>query len=265
MPRILTNLDAANVARIVNLPNPVAPGDVANKAYVDSVAQGLTPKAPVWATTVGDIVLSGLGTQANGDWTTALTAGDRVLVKNQALPVQNGIYVAAAGGWTRSPDMPAGSHARSVYCMVSTGTTLADTGWVCTTDSPDVVGTDPITFVQFSGAGAITASTGLTRVGNDIRAVVDTVSIQVNLSNQLEVVPAARFTGHKVTALIGDGVNNTFVITHGLNVRTVLVMIRDAVTNELVTADIEATNLTQITVSFISIPTLNAYEVTIIG
>lgn len=265
MPRLLTNLDAANVARIINLPTPINPGDVVNKAYVDAIAQGLTPKAPAWATTVGDIVLSGLGTQANGDWSTALTAADRVLVKNQANPIQNGLYAAAAGAWARTADMAAGSNGRSVYCMVSTGATLADTGWVCTTDTPAVVGTNPLTFVQFSGAGAITASTGLERVGNDIRAVVDGVSIQINLLNQLEVVPAERFGGHKVVALVGDGLNNVFVIPHALNVRTVHVMIRDAATNDLVLANVEATSTLSVTVSFLSVPAVNAYEVTILG
>lgn len=76
--------------------------------------------------------------------------GDRIL-RNVGNTVPNGIYVAAAGPWARAADMSAGSSAEDVFTFISQGTTFADTGWLCTTDRPnDVVGTDPITFVQFS-------------------------------------------------------------------------------------------------------------------
>ena len=84
---------------------PTVDQDVANKAYVDSVAQGLDIKASCLYTTTGNITLSGLGTQANGDWPSTLTAGDRILVKNQINQAQNGIYAASATGWTRTADM----------------------------------------------------------------------------------------------------------------------------------------------------------------
>jgi hypothetical protein len=71
---------------------PTADADVANKAYVDSVAQGLDIKASCLYTTTGNITLSGLGTQANGDWPSTLTVGDRILVKDQTNQAQNGIY-----------------------------------------------------------------------------------------------------------------------------------------------------------------------------
>ena len=74
--------------------DPVNAQDGATKAYVDSVAQGLNVKQASVATTTGNITLSGLSTQAGGDWASSLTAGDRVLVKNQTLSENNGIYVA---------------------------------------------------------------------------------------------------------------------------------------------------------------------------
>jgi hypothetical protein len=61
----------------------VADADVANKAYVDSVAQGLDIKASCLYATTNNITLSGLAIQAGGDWPSALTAGDRILVRNQ--------------------------------------------------------------------------------------------------------------------------------------------------------------------------------------
>jgi hypothetical protein len=105
----------------------------------------------------------------------------------------------------------------------------------------------------------------LEKIGNDIRAVTDGTSIQVNGSNQLEVVSGVRFSSHKVTALIGDGVNNVIAVTHGLNTRNIEVTIREVATQAFVIANIEANTLNQATFTFIAVPTVNAYEVTIIG
>lgn len=57
--------------------------------------------------TTGNITLSGLATQAGGDWAGALTAGNIILVKNQSTASQNGVWVAAAGAWARHAYAPA--------------------------------------------------------------------------------------------------------------------------------------------------------------
>ena len=72
--------------------SPSADIDIANKAYVDSVAQGLDVKASCVYATTGNITLSGLAVQAGGDWASSLTAADRILVKNQTAQADNGIY-----------------------------------------------------------------------------------------------------------------------------------------------------------------------------
>lgn len=85
--------------------------------------------------TTGNITLSGLGTQAGGDWAAPLTAGQIVLVKNQSTGSQNGVWVAAAGAWTRHSYAPAaavilGSNdgismiRNSVYACVDGGANL---------------------------------------------------------------------------------------------------------------------------------------------
>jgi len=145
---------------------PVGDTDIANKAYVDSVAQGLDIKASCVYSTTGNITLSGLGTQAGGDWPSTLTAGDRILVKNQGSSQFNGIYVAAAGTWARSADMNVWAEVPSAFTFIQTGTTLADTGWVCTANKGGTIDVTAMPWSQFSGAGSYLAGTGLTLTGN---------------------------------------------------------------------------------------------------
>jgi len=145
---------------------PSADLDIANKAYVDSVAQGLDVKASCVYATTNNITLSGLAVQAGGDWAATLTAGDRILVKNQTNQAANGIYVASASGWTRSADMNTWAEVPSAFTFIESGTTLSDTGWVCTSNQGGTIDVTPITWSQFSGAGSYLAGTGLTLTGN---------------------------------------------------------------------------------------------------
>jgi len=146
--------------------SPSADLDIANKAYVDSVAQGLDVKASCVYATTNNITLSGLAVQAGGDWIATLTAADRILVKNQTAQADNGIYVASASGWTRSADMNTWAEVPGAFTFVESGTTLSDTGWVCTSNQGGTINVTPITWSQFSGAGSYLAGTGLTLTGN---------------------------------------------------------------------------------------------------
>jgi hypothetical protein len=62
--------------------------------------------------------------------------------------------------------MDAAAEFPGAFTFVEQGTTLADTGWVCTTNAPVTIGTTPITWSQFSDAGSYIAGDGLTLVGN---------------------------------------------------------------------------------------------------
>lgn len=145
---------------------PTSATDIANKGYVDSVAQGLDVKASCVYSTTNNITLSGLAVQAGGDWVATLTAGDRILVKDQTLSQFNGIYVASASTWARSADMNTWAEVPSAFTFIESGTTLADTGWVCTSNQGGTIDVTPITWSQFSGAGSYLAGTGLTLTGN---------------------------------------------------------------------------------------------------
>jgi hypothetical protein len=172
--------------KITSVADPAASTDAANKSYVDSVAQGLDIKASVRVATTANITLSGTQT-IDG---IVLVASDRVLVKNQTTGTQNGIYVVAAGAWTRATDMAAGSDASGAFTFVQYGTSLADTGWVQTAD-PAVVGTDALVWTQFSGAGTYSAGTGLTLTGStfSIDSTVATLTGSQTLTNKTLTLP----------------------------------------------------------------------------
>ncbi|HKR24066.1 MAG TPA: hypothetical protein VJS15_02315, partial [Allosphingosinicella sp.] len=101
-----------------------------------------------------NITLSGLQT-IDG---VALGAGDRVLVKDQGSAVNNGIYVAASGGWSRAADMDgAGEAVGGTMVLVTSGTTLAGSYWRIAGSGAIAIGTDPIVFV----AGAADSAGGI--------------------------------------------------------------------------------------------------------
>lgn len=136
--------------------------DIANKQYVDAIAQGLNPKQAVKCATTANITLSGL--QTIDTYTTL--AGDRVLVKNQGTSSENGIYIAGAGAWTRSTDMDVWSEVPGAYTVILNGSANINTGWVCTASDTGTIGVTAMPWVQFSGTGTYYAGTGLSLAAN---------------------------------------------------------------------------------------------------
>ena len=234
--------------RITNVATPTGDTDAANKSYVDAVKTGLNVKdAARLATTAALTVTYANGTAGVGATLTnagtlaALTldsvpvvSGDRVLIKDQATALQNGIYTVtdigtASIAWvlTRAIDFdnnPNGEVAGGDFIFVQEGTTQADNGYVVTTNGTITVGTTTIDFVQFSGAGQITAGDGLTKSGNIINAVgtsnritvaADSIDISTAYVGQATITTLGTITTGTWTAAIiageygGTGVANT--------------------------------------------------------
>jgi len=184
-----TSSVSLNSQTITNLADPTSAQDAATKAYVDAVASGLDPKASVLYTTTGNINLTGTATQGNGTWPGALTAGDRILVKDQTDPIENGIYDAAAGAWARSEDFdgtPASEVTNGAFTLVSAddGSAQVGTGWVVTSADPIVVDTDPIDFTQITSPGAVSVLNDLTDV--DTTGVVTNAGLRFNGTNWVD-------------------------------------------------------------------------------
>ena len=156
-----SSLTLGGLTTVTVTQDPTSALQLATKQYVDAVAQGLDPKASCVAATTANITLSGTQT-IDG---VALIAGDRCLVKDQTLSQNNGIYLVAAGAWTRATDMDSWLEVPGAFTFIEQGTLYADTGWVCTSNAGGTLGTTPITWVQFAGVGSYTAGTGLTLTG----------------------------------------------------------------------------------------------------
>lgn len=210
--------------------DPVSSLQVATKAYVDNVASKINFHQAVVAATTENLLggvynngTDGVGAtitkNSNGsigtiDGATVLV-GDRILVRAQATSSQNGIYTITAVGdgsspWviTRATDAdnsPVGEMATGDFCFVTSGTANKGYAFVNTsTANPIVIGTDAITYAQFSAAESLTAGAGLVKTG--VTLDVGTASntrIVVNTDN----IDLANVARNNTTGSIG----NTFI------------------------------------------------------
>lgn len=133
------------------------------RRYVDTIANGLKPKAAVKVATIAPVILSGL-TQTIDTITPFLT-GDRILVKNQISGQTNGIYSASTGSWGRTGDFDGlilGEVTSGAYMWVLTGGTNENTAWVLDTPDPIIVGVTPMNFVLFAQVADVVGGTGIT-------------------------------------------------------------------------------------------------------
>lgn len=195
-----------NNQKITGLAAPNSSNEAATKGYVDMSIQGLDPKASVRAATDANITLSGTQT-IDG---VVLSAGERVLVKEQSSAAQNGIYLVAAGSWTRSPDMDEWAEVPNAYVFVEEGTVNADIGYLCTANSNGTLGTTAISWSQFTGAGNIEAGNGLTKTGSTINAVGTTDRIAVG-ADSIDI--SANYIGQATITTLGTITNGTWAAT----------------------------------------------------
>lgn len=225
-----SSLTLGGLTSVAVTQDPVSALQLATKQYVDAVAQNLNIHAACAAATTGTLasITGGTVTYNNGSsgvgatltLSVALTTldgytlvnGDRLLIKNEVSTANNGIYTWATGGTvlTRATDFDTNVEiASGDFTFISNGTLYANTGWVQTLPVT-TVGTSPIVFTQFSGAGTYTAGTGLTLTGSQF-SLTNPVAISLGGTGQATASAAFNALSPITTTgdlIIGNGANS---------------------------------------------------------
>ena len=220
-----------NGTGVVNVPSgykdrtQFGTNSLVTKEYVDALKQALDIKDSVKVATTADLGATynnGAGTLTNAGAnaaisidTISLSAGDRVLVKDQSTPAENGIYTVTTVGdgstpWvlTRAEDANiAAEITGGVFTFVEDGSSNADNGYVFTHNGAPTLGTTALTVSQFSGAGQIIAGDALSKTGNTLNVNDDNITLEVSSD-------ALRIKGISATAagdlLIGAAANGGY-------------------------------------------------------
>ncbi len=191
-PVINTSISGSAISDDATFASPsstIVPTTNAVKSYVDAVASGLSPKQSVLLATAAALPsstysngVSGVGATLTGVATgvltvdgTAVSLNDRLLIKNQAAGLQNGIYrctVAGAVGvafiLTRTTDNDTSAEIVGSYVFVESGTVNSSAGFVNTNTGTVTIGTTALNWTQFSGAGEINVTAPIVKTGNNI-------------------------------------------------------------------------------------------------
>lgn len=250
----------ANGQRITSVGSPSAGTDAANKDYVDAGIRGLSWKEEVVAASTGNVSLTAPGTTLDG---VTLAANDRILLKDQTAPAENGIHVWTASGaaLTRALDADSGPELSGATVTVQRGTVNADRVYRVTADDPLTVGTTAITLAQVGGAAAAKAAgNGLTEdgtsynvgAGNGISVTADAVAVD-------PAVVVRKVAANNVAATSTD-------VTHNFGHRDVQVQVFSTASPwQQEYPDVSLPDLNTVRVTFASAPAAGAYRIVVQG
>jgi hypothetical protein len=161
------------------------PKNATTKEYVDErFATGFEVKEAVQVVSLSSTTTAGLIT-IDGY---SVSPDDRVLLIGQDDEIYNGLWLAQSTDWLRPDDFLNGTLAGQAYVLTLTGLEQAGSSWVCDTPAA-FVGTDTLTFTQFSVAGRTTGANVGTGAGTG-QIFRDKTGIYINFKS---LAPANNF------------------------------------------------------------------------
>lgn len=285
----VTNLhlaaDTAVGFKLTTVTDPTAAQDAATKKYVDNKINGLAWKAPVKAATAAALPAvtgSGTGTlvaEANGilevDGIKFETVGQRVLVKNQVIEKDNGVYEMSVKGTagakftlTRTADALTEAQLLQATMLVEEGTVNKDTEWNLSTLPGFVVNTTALVFVEIqSGLSVIGDATYTVRTANTIAVKPNTTTPAVPAENAASALAkgGTRVVSFAFTTKIAT---LTYTFPHNLNTKLYVLQAQENAAGAPTTPielDWAPEGVNEIKFTFPEVPASVTYFVTMIG
>lgn len=287
-----------NNKNITDLADGVNPTDAVTLQQVQAFLRGLDWKDSVRAASTANVTLASAlinGLSMDG---VSLVTGDRVLLKDQTAPAENGIYVVvAAGAASRATDADSNAEVTPAMAVsVEEGTVAGDKAYNLTTNGPITLNTTGLTFSVLGGGGTTYTAdgNGLELSGSQFALELDGTTLSKGASGlrigsgaagsglveASGVLAVGQGTGISVVA-DSVGVDTSVVarkfsadcaattnpqtFTHNLGTKDVTVQIRRASDDVLVETDVVAATTNTVSVNFGGAPSAAQYRVTVIG
>jgi hypothetical protein len=209
---------ALNSQKISGLADGTAATDAVTKQQLDAVIAGLDTKASVRVASTANVTIAGPGAALDA---VTLSNGDRVLLKNQTAPAENGVWLfnGAASPMTRATDFDTWAEVPGSIVAVEVGTANADTVWLSTADQGGTLGTTGVTFTKIA---PVTGGSGT----------------------------VVKFSAD----ITGNASATQFTVTHNLATTDVHVQVWEASTNAWVLVDVTRVDANNVRVDFATAP-----------
>lgn len=261
--------------KLTGVATPVAGTDAANKQYVDDTVAGLSWKneCRVATTLAGTLATSfANGQSVDGQ---VLATNDRILIKDQTAQAENGIYVVqAAGAPVRATDADTDAEVKGAAVFIWQGTSNGGTRWINNATGAITLGTTALVFVAFGGGQTYTGSNGILLSASNFTVQPDTggqsgLSVSatgVKIDPTVALGAANTYVTRRIGFPVGDGAATSYVLTHNLGTRDVVVSVYRATTPwDEVGCDIQKTSDTTVTLVFAIAPTAAQFQAVVQG